>query len=89
MQGRPYLRAKSLQWCMNSASSSSVTYERPIFSMLACISPHIVIELKLSATCIWRVYMLENLGKMHRGLWQWNGARLTDMLGQPNLLQQQ
>ena len=50
-EGRSCLRAKSRQWWMNSASSSSVTYERPIFSMLACMSPHIVMELKLSATC--------------------------------------
>ena len=63
------LSAKSLQWWMHSASSSSVTYERPIFSMLACMSPHMVIELKLSATCaqaMLRVWTSASPGQMHR-----------------------
>ena len=48
---RARLSAKSRQRWMNSASSSSVTYARPIFRMLAWISPHITMLLKLSATC--------------------------------------
>jgi hypothetical protein len=45
-----HLKANSLQWCINSASSSSLTYARPIFMMLACSKPHMVMEEKLRAT---------------------------------------